>query len=115
MYFFQPSVLLLGFICSKEGRRPDPKKVEQLRAWPPYKSAADVVSHLAFCTYLRGFFGPDFSQQTKPLRACQKKNADFGLYANDAAAQDAREWLISRVLDRCVLVIPDWEAASKPW
>ena len=89
--------------------------MEQLRAWPPYKSAADVVSHLAFCNYLREFFGPDFSEKTKPLRAYQKKNADFSLYANDTAAQHAREWLISRVLDRCVLVIPDWEAASKPW
>ena len=30
----QPDVLLLGFICSAEGRECDPKKLEQLRKWP---------------------------------------------------------------------------------
>ena len=55
--FFQPHVILLGFICSKEGRKADPKKVQQLRDWPEYKSPADILSHLAFCKYLREFLG----------------------------------------------------------
>ena len=46
--FFQPEVLLIGFSCSKEGRRADPKKTEQLKAWPEYQSNADICSHLAF-------------------------------------------------------------------
>ena len=49
--FFQREVLLLGFICAKEGRKTDPKKTEQVRAWPAYTSCADIHSHYAFCNY----------------------------------------------------------------
>ena len=68
--FFQASVLLLGFICSAEGRTADPKKISQLRAWPEYKACSDIVSHLAFCNYLREFYGPDYAEKTIPLKSC---------------------------------------------
>ena len=91
--FFQPEVLLLGFNCSLKGRSADPKKIEQLRAWPEYRNCADIVSHLAFCNYLREFYGPDYAEKTIPLKTYLKKGADFSLYANDSNAQAAREWL----------------------
>ena len=113
--FFQQEIMLIGFLCSKEGRKPDPKKIKQLREWPPYKGCPDISSHLAFCNYLREFFGPDFSAKTKPLRAYLKKEADFKTYGTDQTAQAARAWLIEVTLESCVLVVPDWEAAAKPW
>ena len=66
--FVQPEVLLLGFHCSLKGRTADPKKIEQLRSWPAYRGCADIVSHLAFCNYLREYYGPDYSEKTLPLK-----------------------------------------------
>ena len=115
MTVFQSQVLLLGFICSKEGRRPDPKKIEQLRLWPPYESCADIVSHLAFCNYLREYFGPEYPDQTSTLRKYCKKEADFASYAKDEAGQRDREWLMTQILEHCVITVPDWSAAARPW
>ena len=106
--FVQPEVLLLGFICSEEGRKCDPKKTEQLRNWPSYKTCACISSHLAFCNYLREFFGPDYSAKTKPLREYLKKGADFGAYSTDIPAQEARKWLDEQLIEAVVLVKPDF-------
>ena len=111
----QHEVLLPGFICSVEGRRPDPVKVEQLSKWAEYKSEKDIASDLAFANFLHEFLGPDFSDRTKPLRLYLKKGAEFKNFAQDKATQTARRWLIDQVLDHCVLVVLDWMAASKPW
>ena len=93
----------------------DPKKLDQLRGWPAYQNCTDIHSHIAFCNYLREFYGPEYSERTQALRKYQKKGADFSMYANDTEAQQAREWLISTLIESIVLVVPDWEAASKPW
>ena len=113
--FFKPEVLLLGFLCSAEGRKADPRKIEQLKAWPEYTSVADINSHLAFANYLREYLGPDYSERVKPLRAYQKKGANFADFAEDKVAQEARLWLKSIILENCVLVLPDFVAASRPW
>ena len=113
--FFQPEVLLLGFYCSKSGRKADPKKVEQLRKWPEYKGCSCIVSHLAFANYLRECFGPEYPEKTAPLKKYLKKGADFNMFKDDKDAQAAREWLIHQTVEHCVLVVPDWDAASKPW
>ena len=108
--FFKPEILLLGFICSVNGRRPDPKKVEQLKAWPEYREKEDIASHLAFCNYLREFFGPDYNDQTKPFWLYLKKGADFkGGWPTDEVAHAARAWLINATLTNCIL------AVSRPW
>ena len=49
------------------------------------------------------------------MRYYLKKDADFAKYASDTEAQEARRWIIDRVLTECVLVTPDWEAAARPW
>ena len=113
--FCKPEVLLIGFICSAKGRRADPKKCKQLREWPDYKSPSDIESHLAFCNYLREILGPDYPEMIKPLRAYLRKGADWSLYADDTAAQNARKWLVSMVLEPCILHTPDWKAAAWPW
>ena len=113
--FMQSEVLFLGFVISAKGRTADPKKVKQLREWPEYKSCADTHSHLAFANYLREYFGPDYSEETKPLRAYVKKGADVGQFAADIPGQQARKWLIEQTIDKVILVHPDFEAASRPW
>ena len=107
--------MLLGFLCSGNGRTADPKKIEQLRKWPEYRNCKDIVSHLAFCNYLREFFGPDYSAATKPLREYLKKGADFSKFADDVDAQKARQWLVEQQVQHVILVQPDWQAAATPW
>ena len=114
-FFFQASCTLLGFIVGDFGRKVDPLKTQQLRNWPEYTSCGDVVSHLAFCNYLREFYGPDFPQVTKPLRVYSKKGHDFATYHNDTAAKHAREWLKSKLIEEVMLTTPDWKAAASPW
>ena len=70
---------------------------------------------MAFANYLREFLGPEFSARVKPLRHYAKKEAVFQDYANDKPAQAARKWLIDLIIDKCVIVNPDWEAAARPW
>ena len=80
----------MGFICSAEGRPPDPAKLKQLENWPAYSSEEDISSHLAFANYLREFLGPDFSDKTKPLRLYLKKDVvKFENFAQDKEAQEA--------------------------
>lgn len=113
--FAQPKVLLTGFVCFVKGRTCDPKKIEQLRYWPAYKGCSCITSHLAFCHYLREFYGPDFSAKAQPLRAYSKKGADFARYVDDLEAQAARGWLCKRTLENVVLTSPDFSAAAEPW
>ena len=90
-----------------------------MRAWPEYRNCGDVVSHLAFCNYLREFFGPEYSSRTAPLREFLKKGADFAHYSDGSdlakKAQAARAWLLDCTLQHCILEVPDWEAAAYPW
>jgi hypothetical protein len=44
----QPELEFWGVLCSAEGRRAMPKKVEQLEQWPVPTGCDDVVSFLAF-------------------------------------------------------------------
>ncbi|GBG86174.1 hypothetical protein CBR_g41078, partial [Chara braunii] len=46
------SIKILGFICDKEGRRPDPEKLVRLMTWPsPLKSVTEVRQFLGVVGY----------------------------------------------------------------
>ena len=113
--FFQPECVLLGNVVGRHGRRPDPKKVSQLKDWPSPKSCADIMSFLAFANYLRMYLGPRFVDKSMPLRKYTKKGSDFSMYAHDAEAQKAFQDIKGILVERAVLYAPDWEAAAYPW
>ena len=113
--FFQPEGLLLGLVCSEEGRKADPTKTKQLKACLEYTSLADIKSHLAFANDLRGRLGPEYPPRAKLLRAYQKKGANFVDFTGDKVAQEARLWLQDMVLEKCVLVLRYFVAALRPW
>ena len=69
----------------------DPKKTQHVREWKEYQSCSDITSHLECFSYLRKYFGPDWSTHTKHLRVYTKKGVDFSLYKDGSAAQDARK------------------------
>ena len=76
-----------------------------------YRDAADITSHLQFIQCKKEFFGPEFPEKCKALRACTTKGADFSKWKDDAEAVAARERLVSQTIERVVLAEP----AARPW
>ena len=74
--FFQPEVDFLGFLVSKSGVRPDPKKIQAVQEWPTPKNVKDVQSFLGFANWLRRFI-KDFSRIAIPLTALTRKTQPF--------------------------------------
>ena len=51
----------------------------------------------------------------KALTKYLKKGADFSFHAQDEVGQAARSRLIHAALEKCVLNVPDWQAAASSW
>ena len=66
----------LGFVISKDGIKPDPKKVEAIRDLPEPKSVREIRGFIGMCSYYRRFV-PNFSKRAKPLIDLTKKYARF--------------------------------------
>ena len=73
----QAEIVFWGCICDKTGRRPEPKKVEQLSAWPEPDSNDGVVSFLCFVNYLREHVNPEWIFWEKVLSPFRKKGTNF--------------------------------------
>ena len=65
-YFFQPSVVFLGHVLSKDGISPNLEKVSKVKDWPVPKSAKEVHSFLGLASYYWRFI-PQFAKWASPL------------------------------------------------
>ena len=72
----QTSINFFGNQYSKDGLKPDPQKVADLRAMPTPSNKSELQHFLGFLTYLSPFI-KDFSSKTSMLRDLLKKDADF--------------------------------------
>ena len=52
-HFFQPKVLFLGHILSKDGISPNPDKIQKVKDWPVPTNAKEVHSFLGLASYYR--------------------------------------------------------------
>ena len=66
MYFFQPSVVFLGHVLSKDGISPNPEKVVKVKDWPVPKSAREAHSFLGLASYYWRFI-PQFTKWASPM------------------------------------------------
>ena len=71
-----PEVDFFGFKCSKEGVRPDDRKVEEIRDLPRPSSVKDLQHALGMVQYLAPFI-PRLSEKTSILRDLIKKDAPW--------------------------------------
>ena len=71
--FHKKEVAFLGYIISKEGLKPDPKKVKLVEDWPEPQNVKDVQSFLRLANYYRRFI-KGFSKVAGPLTALTKKD-----------------------------------------
>ena len=69
-------VTFFGALFSKEGMRPDPKKLQGIEDLTPPADKQQLQSFLGMVTYM-GEFIPRLSHHTQPLRALLKRDAVF--------------------------------------
>ncbi|XP_065068432.1 uncharacterized protein K02A2.6-like [Rhopilema esculentum] len=74
--FLKENLEFFGFIFSKEGKRPDPKKIAAFVNAATLTTSTEVRSLLGMSNYCSQFI-PDYATVTEPLRNLTKKNAQF--------------------------------------
>ena len=89
---------MAGYLIGKEGVRPDPQKMEALKDFPRPRSLLELQSFLGLANQF-GFFFPNLTELTQPMRYLLKKNTAFIWTADhEKAFQETREFLTSDVI-----------------
>src|SRR5204863_6397045 len=104
----KPELHLLGHIIGKDGKKPDPAKVEVIKNWPTPKTVKDVRSFLGLASYYRKFM-PGFSKEALPMFKLIKKDIQFE-WTKDC--QEAFERLKELLTKEPILRHPDF---NKPF
>ena len=88
--FNRESIKFWGYILDGQGRRLDPKKVDQLKQWPVPEDQASLNSFLCFVSYLRSHMRPEWVEWELVLRPFRRKGVDFrALWGSDPRYQEA--------------------------
>ncbi|PIO75317.1 hypothetical protein TELCIR_02664 [Teladorsagia circumcincta] len=74
--FSQPEIRYLGFILDKNGRRPDPKKIEAIKNMKEPKNVTQLRAFLGMVTYYSAFL-PSMKNLRGPLDALLKKDTKW--------------------------------------
>lgn len=74
--FLKSKVTYLGHVISKDGVKPDPKKLEAARHFPRPKTPRNIKQFLGLAGYYRRFI-PNFSRIAKPLTTLLKNDTRF--------------------------------------
>ena len=75
-HFMMSKIKYLGFVIDKNGRRPDPSRIEAIEKMPPPQDLTQVRAFLGLINYY-GAFVPEFRKIRAPLDALLKKDAKF--------------------------------------
>ncbi|CAB4016982.1 Hypothetical predicted protein, partial [Paramuricea clavata] len=70
--FSQSTIMFYGHIFSAEGIKPDPKKIDAIKAMNPPECSSEVKSLLGMAQYVSRFI-PDYAKITAPLRSLTKQ------------------------------------------
>jgi hypothetical protein len=72
----RPKVLIVGQMCTPEGRLPDEEKVKKVLKWPLPKTASQVRGFLGLCGTVRIWI-KGYSQMNRKLTELYKKDIEF--------------------------------------
>jgi len=106
--FLKTEVTYLGHVISKDGVKPDPKKLEAVRQFPRPKTPKNIKQFLGLAGYYRRFI-PSFSKLVKPLTNLLKNDTRFEW---TSAQEESFEILKQKLCEEPVLQYPDF---SKPF
>ncbi|EGT56159.1 hypothetical protein CAEBREN_11698 [Caenorhabditis brenneri] len=74
--FLQHEIKYLGFVINKDGRKPDPEKIQHIKNMPKPENVSQLRSFLGLVQFY-GTFINDFFNLRPPLDALTKKDADY--------------------------------------
>ncbi len=104
-YFVAKSIANLGHVVSKEGTRPDPRKIEAVLHFPTSKTITSVRSFLGLTSYYRKYIRC-YSRLACPLFELTRKDVAF---VWDVGCQQAYQALKAALVDALVLTRPDFK------
>jgi hypothetical protein len=103
--FLRPELAYLGHVISKEGVKPDPKKVEAVVRLPVPEKEKDVKAFLGLRGYYRKFI-PHFSTIAKPLTTLLMKDVPWKWTTEE---QESFDLLKSKLVEFPILQFPDFQ------
>lgn len=107
--FFNQEVSFLGHICTADGLKPDPKKLEAVQKYPRPTDKDAVRRFVAFTNYYRRFVD-NFAKITKPLTELTRKRVEFNWNQN---CENAFQTLRDKLLSPPILKYPDFTKEFK--
>ena len=102
--FAQDSLDFLGHVITKDGVKPDPKKIESVQNFPVPNDITGLRSFLGLCSYYRKFV-EGFAKIATPLHGLLKKGNDF---IWTPAAEEAFQCLRNKLITAPILRFPDF-------
>jgi hypothetical protein len=103
--FLRPELTYLGHVISKDGVKPDPKKVEAVVRFPIPEKEKDIKAFLGLTGYYRKFI-PHFSTIAKPLTTLLTKET---LWRWTPEEQVSFDLLKSKLTEFPILQYPDFQ------
>lgn len=82
-----PAALVVGHLCTYEGRLPDSSRIQKVLDWPPCENVSDVRGFLGTIGTIRIFI-KDLALIARPLSKLTKKEADFEFGEEELAAMN---------------------------
>ena len=94
-------ITFAGYTIGQDGVKPDPKRISAITDFPVPADISQVRGFLGLCNQL-GFFVPDLSHATKPIRDLLKKDVEFQwLKPQNDAFIKAKAILTSPLIVQC--------------
>ena len=93
--------LIVGHLCTYQGREPDTKRIQKILDWPLCKNVTEVRGFLGVLSQIRMFI-KDYAKYAKPLTNLTKKTVDFNFRMDEIAAMQA----LKHLADTCPAIRP---------
>lgn len=74
--FLMSELKIVAFMCGKDGRKPDPIKIDKITKWGPCRDLTDARAFIGLCVYYRVWI-KDFAKIAAPIYALNKKGVEF--------------------------------------
>ena len=99
--FKSESIPFFGNVISREGIKPDPKKIEAVKTMTTPTSKLELQSFLGLCNYL-AIYIPSLSAVLQPLCELTKKDTDFQWNSQyDSLYQHAKDHIVENCQTLC--------------
>ena len=101
MHFKSESISFFSHVISREGIKPDPKKIEAVKTMMTPMSKLELQRFLGLCNYL-AIYVPSLSSVLEPLHELTKKDTDFQWNSQyDSLYQHAKDHIVENCQTLC--------------